>query len=395
MKILVLHSELGVLRGGGENFTRNLFNAFRKRGHRVAAAFVADRRGRYPFSLPVGVEPIPLTGWWSRQLGQAELLSIGSWIPPTSRLKHHWDRIRGGICWRVHRWHENRFLRRTEQVFADRWTEFDAVYVHGSSNLAHLASRYRPTVLRLPGPVSAELAPVLRRVHAVCANGDALAQVREFLGDHAIEIPLGVDSETFSPGPISVRRALGWPEQSCVVGYVGRLIHIKGVDLLAAAFRDVSKVAKDARLLIVGSGEEEWMIRSILRKEFASGLVHVESDVPHLQLADWYRAMNLFVMPSRYENFSNAIVEALACGVPFLASDVGGNRELAATGGGRLFQQQSIQSLSTCLRQVMDDREALKSGGTLGADYVRRHYSWAASAERLEQVFVSRMGVNP
>jgi hypothetical protein len=46
MKILVLHSELGVLRGGGENFTRNLFDALHKRGHQVVAAFLADEGGR-------------------------------------------------------------------------------------------------------------------------------------------------------------------------------------------------------------------------------------------------------------------------------------------------------------------------------------------------------------
>ncbi|SLM49971.1 protein of unknown function [Nitrospira japonica] len=393
MNILVLHSELGVLRGGGENFTRNLFSAFSTRGHRVTAAFVANPSGQYPFSLPPGVTPIPLAGWWSRQFGQAQLLSIGSWIPSTSLLKHQWDRMRGGICWRIHRWHESRFQRRAEHVFANRWAEFDAIYVHGSSKLARLASRFRPTVLRLPGPVSQELAPVLRQVHAVCANGDALVQIRTFLGDHAIEIPLGVDSRTFFPNSRSVRQSLGWAEECSVIGYVGRLIHIKGVDLLATAFREVARVSPHARLLIVGSGEEESAIRAILRCELARGLVHLEPDVPHGRLADWYRAMDLLVMPSRYENFSNAIVEALACGIPFLGSDVGGNKLLAEAGCGHLFEQQSHDSLTSCLRKLMADRATLKLNGAFGVEYVRTHYSWAASAERLEHVLTSRLGV--
>ena len=52
MKILVLHAELGILRGGGENFTRNLFVEFSKRGHEVCAVFGADLKGSYPIPLP-------------------------------------------------------------------------------------------------------------------------------------------------------------------------------------------------------------------------------------------------------------------------------------------------------------------------------------------------------
>src|SRR5215475_9094251 len=81
MKVLVLHSELGVLRGGGENFTRNLFAAFAARGHHVAAAFVADRHGRYPIPLPSFIEPMPIRGWWSRKLGQATLSSMSNCLP--------------------------------------------------------------------------------------------------------------------------------------------------------------------------------------------------------------------------------------------------------------------------------------------------------------------------
>ena len=393
MKILVLQSELGVLRGGGENFTRNLFSSFRQRGHDVVAAFVADRSGQYPFSMAQGIEPIPIPGWWASTLGQATLASIGLWIVPGVWPKSKWEYLRGAIRWRTFRWHNKRFQTRIEHHFAGRWTEFDAVYVHSSRRLASTVAQYCPTILRLPGPVSSQEASVLRKAHVVCANGDALVQTQKFLGDHAIELPIGVDTTVFSPGTTSIRQALGWTDRHCVIGYVGRLIPVKGVDLLATAFREVSRMVPNARLLIVGSGEKADLIRSILREESVRSIVHMESDVPHQRLADWYRAMNLFVMPSRYENFSNAILEALACGVPFLASDVGGNKILAKTVGGNLFQGNSVESLMIALRQVSESDQEMRAQGRIGAEYVRRQYTWAASAECLEHIITTRLGV--
>jgi len=277
--------------------------------------------------------------------------------------------------------------------FAHRWSNFDAVYVHGDAALASQVARYRPTVLRLPGPVTAELTPVLRAVPVVCANGDALVRIRAFLGDHAIELPIGLDERIFMPAPLSVRPTLGWTDQHCVVGYVGRLTPLKGVDLLAAAFHQVSRTAIEARLLIVGSGEEERTIYALLAKEIARGIVHVEPDVNHEQLPEWYRAMDVLVMPSRYENFSNAVLEAMACGIPVLASNVGGNKMLAEQGAGWLFEPKSVYSLRTSLGSIIENRPEMKARGGIGSRYMRGRCSWATSAERLEWIIASRLGV--
>lgn len=386
MNVLVLQSELGVLRGGGENFTKHLFTAFAERGHRVSAAFIADRHGKYSIPLPARIKPIPLPGWWSRKLAQAALSSMGRYIPCESRLRTEWDRIQEAICWRTIRLHDRRFERRIKNEFRQRWNDFDAIYVHGNSLLASHVACHRPTILRLPGPVTAELEPQLRAVHAVCANGDALIKIQSFLGSHATELPIGLDEKLFRPGPTSIRPKLGWTEQNSVIGYVGRLTHLKGVDLLAAAFQQLSKNLANARLLIVGSGEEERNIRSDLANEFKRDVVHIEADVNHGELPDWYRAMDILVMPSRYENFSNALLEGMGCGIPFIASNVGGNRSLAKTGAGWLFESESASSLSSCLQNLLQNTGELQACGKIGFNYAKQH-SWAATAERLEQIY--------
>jgi glycosyltransferase involved in cell wall biosynthesis len=149
----------------------------------------------------------------------------------------------------------------------------------------------------------------------------------------------------------------------------------------------------NARLLIIGAGEANRHMRAILAPELARGIVHMEDNVDHERLPEWYRAMDVMVMPSRYENFSNAILEALACGVPCLASDIGGNRMLTETGTGWLFEPNSVSTLRACLQSVLANRSAMKARGHIGSRYVRGRYSWAASAERLEWIIASRLGV--
>jgi D-inositol-3-phosphate glycosyltransferase len=218
-----------------------------------------------------------------------------------------------------------------------------------------------------------------------------LLRIRSFLGDHAVELPIGIDRVLFSPGQSSVRSSLHWSEEHQVLGYVGRLIHLKGVDLLVTGVKELLHKMSNLRLLIVGSGEEAENIRRAFSNELTAGVVHIEPDINHEMLGDWYRAMDLLVMPSRYENFSNAILEAMACGTPFLAANVGGNKIIANTGGGWVFEAGSALSLSTLLETILTRDWELKYRGTLGLSYVQRQHSWSSTAKYLEQIIESRL----
>jgi glycosyltransferase involved in cell wall biosynthesis len=390
MKVLVLHSELGVLWGGGETFTTSLFKAFARRGHDVSAAFVADRHSRYPRALPDEFRRIPVPGWWSRKAGQAMLSSVGTRLPATAR--PGWGRLQEAVCWRTIRWHNQRFRRRIEADFAGNWNEFDAVYVNGNVGLAHTAAAQRPTLLMLPGPVSDDETWMLPEIQAVCAHDDGLTAIREVLGDDALDLPLGLDGDVFGPGP-SVRADLGWSDRELVFGFVGRLALIKGIDLLSAAFAELSNSVPEARLLIVGSGEEESRVRTVLSKQLADGKVRLQERMSQERLPEWYRTMDVFVMPSRYETMSNAVLEGMACGVPFIASAVGGSPSLAKTESGWLCEPESVSSLVDAMRASANRRQDLKCHGARASHHVHQHYSWKASAERLEEIMRTRLGV--
>jgi len=84
---------------------------------------------------------------------------------------------------------------------------------------------------------------------------------------------------------------------------------------------------------------------------------------------------------------SSAILEAQACGVPFLASDIAGNRMIAKGGGGWLFQHECPDSLCAWLKKIVEDPDEMRARGAKGAEHVRQNYDWEASAERLESIF--------
>jgi glycosyltransferase involved in cell wall biosynthesis len=293
--------------------------------------------------------------------------------------------------WRGARWHDARFRKRIQKEFQGRWKNYDAIYVHGSVELAAEVANHRPTVLRLPGPASDEQASLLHSIHVVCANGDVLARSRRLIGEKVVELPVGLDAVAFSPEGPSMRSALEWTSEHKVIGYVGRITRLKGVDLLADAFRDVAAVCPEARLLVIGRGEEEKSFRHVLLNEIAGGKVHFVPSLTSSELGPWYRAMDLFVLPSRYENFSNALLEASACGVPFVAADVGGNQILQKSGAGFLFAPGSSADLAHKIRECFADMESSRARSLAFSRVVREQYDWNVSAERMDWILKTRL----
>ncbi len=144
-------------------------------------------------------------------------------------------------------------------------------------------------------------------------------------------IPNGVDSECYRPAESDrhkhhLRRTLGLDEDTVPVICVANLLPIKGLDVLLAAWRKVCLADRSAQLLIVGEGPlgeslraQAERLRCVSRVRFLGR----REDVP-----DLLRAAEIFVLPSRSEGSSNALLEAMAAGLPIVATEVGSNREL-------------------------------------------------------------------
>jgi glycosyltransferase involved in cell wall biosynthesis len=180
----------------------------------------------------------------------------------------------------------------------------------------------------------------LRRVVSVFA--DAFVAVSEMTADAARVtrdvserklrvIPNGIDVGRFGPEPATrraVRAELRVPEDAWVVGTVGRLASEKNQVLLVRALAPV--LGERARLVLVGDGPEEPAIRRAIAEARAEPWVHLtgaRADVPR-----YLRALDVFALPSLTEGLPLVILEAMATGLPVVASDVGGLPDVVAHG---------------------------------------------------------------
>lgn len=176
-----------------------------------------------------------------------------------------------------------------------------------------------------------------------------------------------------------------------LVLYAGRLVPIKGVHLLLAAWRNVIRKHPDAVLLVAGSafyGSNR--LTPYVRRLHRLGNrmprnVRFLSYVPHAALADWFQAADVAVVPSvGKEAFGLVNVEAMACGVPVVASRIGGIREIVTHGenGYLIPPSQLARRLPQLLSRLLSDGDLRRQLGEHGVERVRHAFTWARTAER-------------
>ena len=204
---------------------------------------------------------------------------------------------------------------------------------------------------------------------AVSDNVRTFMQTKRHVSfDRIVVIPNGVPLEDPHPGSDleidAVRRELGLDRRARVIGTVGRLDPIKGLDLLLRALPDVLDAEPDVRVVIVGEGPLAGDLRRL------AGELGVHAQVSFLgQRRDVPRLLSLidvFVMPSLSEGLSLAAAEAMAAGKVILSSDCDGLKDMfEATGSALLFKSGDSRHLSEQLIRILRD-------GGLRAELSRR-----------------------
>jgi glycosyltransferase involved in cell wall biosynthesis len=205
-----------------------------------------------------------------------------------------------------------------------------------------------------------------------------------------LAVPNGIRIDAFAPAceerRAALRSVLALPEGSRIIGTVGRLSPVKDQRALLQAFARLHAELRDTALVLVGDGA----LRAALEAEAAAlGIAEVvrflgdRGDVRQL-----LQGFDAFALSSLSEGYSMALLEACASGLPIVATDVGGNREIVADGGnGLLVPAARPEALSDALAAILGDPARAAAMGRAGRDWALREASIDTMAARYESLY--------
>ncbi len=202
----------------------------------------------------------------------------------------------------------------------------------------------------------------------------------------------GVEHAFFAPGEqVGARAALQLPVDVPVLLFVGRIQPLKGPDVAIRALHALDR--SDALLLIVGGASGSTGDGELERAEQLVDELGLHDQVrfvapqPHHILSTYYRAADVVVVPSRSESFGLVALEAAACGIPVVASAVGGLQSLVDHGEtGFLIDDRDPVAFAKAIAQILDDH-MLAAGMSSAAATKASRYTWGFAAARLRRVY--------
>ena len=286
-----------------------------------------------------------------------------------------------------------RWLLRQPWDVVHGWEE---PYVMASAQIARRlqpGARFVPATFqniskRYPPPIGRIERHVMSRADGWIAFGqtvyDALHDRPGYSHKPSRVLSPGVDTETFRPDPIaraSTRNRLGWRADEPVVGFAGRLVEEKGLDTLLHAF---NQSKQRWNVLVVGGGALVARIES-LRLQHPSR-VRLARDVGHSDMPSYLRAMDLLCAPSRTttrwkEQFGRMLIEAMACGVPVVASD-SGEIPYVVRDAGVLIPENDLAQWTETIDRLTTDSATRAQLITRGLARARSEFSWPVVARR-------------
>lgn len=230
------------------------------------------------------------------------------------------------------------------------------------------------TYHRIIGPA---LRVIWRQAAAVVANSHGLqALASAFNGDAPISIiPNGVDCEQFAAP------AREWSPPRLLS--VGRVVHQKGFDLSLRALANMSDLSWEFR--IAGDGPQTAALQTMADEFDIGDRVRFLGWQSKAELMEHYRWANLFVFASRHEGMPNAVLEAMASGLPVVATRIAGNEELVVEGEtGFLVQTENVDELRDALRKMLTNSALRKKMGAASRLRVEQNYTWQKVAEQYQ-----------
>jgi glycosyltransferase involved in cell wall biosynthesis len=223
--------------------------------------------------------------------------------------------------------------------------------------------------------------------HATCFTSDCEATRQKAIQygmhrDRTVVFPWGVDLEQFSP--LKAYHGSTLFTLFCNRSWEPRY----GVDLLAKAFASVAGSRSDVHLLLLAGGSQAGAIRQILLRSGVNDRVTFAGQIPQIALPAYYHMADLFISPSHVDGSSVSLMEAQACGLPCLVSNIPANREWVTDGvNGWLFEDGDVNALAARILLIMDGRESLGKVGEAARRVAEEKADWSKNFQKLLKAY--------
>jgi len=259
-------------------------------------------------------------------------------------------------------------LKRLEQEFIPDVVMGYWLHPDGAAAI-RAAKRYRVPSIVMSGGTDLRLLPQHKRrrlaIKQVLKNADRLIVFSRELARQSYRLGItprdvdvvsrGVDRQCFQPvDKAESRSACGLPRDCVIIFWAGRFCNVKNPEmLLHAAVRWKRHWGDRLRVILAGTGPLRNQLRRLGRKLHLESALLFAGNLTHCELALRYNAADVTVLTSRSEGIPNVLLESIACGTPFVATDVGGVAEIAAPGIDRLVPAGDLNALADAVIEQM------------------------------------------
>ena len=185
------------------------------------------------------------------------------------------------------------------------------------------------------------------------------------------------------------RKILGIPEAAKVLIFAGDISIDKGIVELIEAFKKVRSKKANLHLVLIGAPKGSQETKTLTRITGSmNGSLHMTGRLEHLEIPRYLNAGDIFVLPSHSEGLPNAILEAMACSLPVIATRVGGIPEAVEDGkSGILTEKKDTNSLARAMEYLIENGVAAKEMGVYGRKIMESRFSWKKNAQKIIEIY--------
>ena len=226
---------------------------------------------------------------------------------------------------------------------------------------------------------------------------DRILELSRLTEDQVVVFPFGVDLSQFRPMPsvLFLRERLGWNGHPVVIST--RSFEVShGVLVFVEAAIEVLRKDPDVRFLMLGDGYLRPKVEALIARNRLAEKIHLAGQISHERMAEYFNEADLYVSAAYSDGSSISLLEAMACGLPVIASDGYGNRECVTHGiNGWLVSSGNVRAIAEAVQEGLSSSARMHAMRERNLARVREHADWEKNFSKLLYAYETILGATP